>query len=116
MDILFELSRLEDGSGLAWLGYQLVFLKRLLESGYIFFQEVPSGIQIGDIKANPDAIAITLKGRQFIAGWVFTNFETLVTRSMARGRDPAQRRGSLSAARQWRSRRHCGASDHRFLR
>jgi HNH endonuclease len=43
MDILFELSSMQDGEGMPWLAYQLIFLKRLFDSKFIFFQEQPGG-------------------------------------------------------------------------
>jgi hypothetical protein len=67
MDVLFQLSSMPAGQGLPWLAYQMVFLKRLLDAGYIFFQAQPSGMWIGSVKSNPDWIGIAQKGREFVA-------------------------------------------------
>jgi hypothetical protein len=66
MDVLFELSSMQNGEGMPWLAYQLIFLKRLFDSNLIFFQEQPGGSWMGSIKHNPDRIGITQKGRDFV--------------------------------------------------
>jgi hypothetical protein len=67
MDILFQLNLMPVGHGLPWLAYQLMFLKRLLDSGYVSFQDSEGpGAWAGPIKATPDWIAITQKGREFV--------------------------------------------------
>jgi hypothetical protein len=67
MDVLFELNRLPPDGGIPWVGFNLILIKRLLESGFIGVQEIESGQFIGDIKTTPDLIYITPQGRQFIA-------------------------------------------------
>jgi hypothetical protein len=67
IDVLFELNRLPPEQGLPWVGFNLILLKRLLESGFIVVEEIDSGFSVGDIKTTPDLIYITLQGRQFIA-------------------------------------------------
>jgi HNH endonuclease len=67
MDVLFQLSSMPPGQGIPWLAYQLVFLKRLLDARYLFFQEEPSSTWVGTVKSSPDWIGITQKGRDFIA-------------------------------------------------
>ena len=58
-----------------WVGFNLILLKRIIDSGFIAVHEVDSvvsvmGIEtevfVGNIKTSPDIIAITPKGRQFI--------------------------------------------------
>ena len=67
MDVLFELNRLPSDQGMPWVGFNLILLKRHLESGFIEVSEIGSGQWIGDIKTTPDVISITPQGRQFIA-------------------------------------------------
>jgi hypothetical protein len=67
MDVLFQLNSMPPHQGLPWLAYQLVFLKRLFDARYLFFQEQPGGFLMGDVKSNPDWIGITQAGRDFIA-------------------------------------------------
>jgi hypothetical protein len=54
-------------SGMPWLQYMLVLLKRLMDSGFISVHEVSAGSFVGAIKTIPDVIAITPKGYEFIA-------------------------------------------------
>ncbi|MGO9006426.1 MAG: HNH endonuclease [Beijerinckiaceae bacterium] len=67
MDVLFELASMPDGRGIPWLAYQLIFLKRLFDSGFLIYQEVDGGFFAGNVKSNPDLIGITKKGRDFVA-------------------------------------------------
>ena len=67
MDVLFELNKLPPGHGMPWVGYMLIMLKRLLDSGFIGVQEMGASISIGPIKTTPDLIGITQKGRAFVA-------------------------------------------------
>jgi hypothetical protein len=75
LDVLFELER--RGEGMPWMGFNLILLNRIIDSGFIAVHEVDSdsvvtviGIEteafVGEIKTSPDIIAITPKGRQFI--------------------------------------------------
>jgi HNH endonuclease len=72
LDVLFELQK--TGEGMPWVGFNLILLKRIIESGFIAVHEVSvviaMGIEtevfVGNIKTSPDIIAITPKGRQFI--------------------------------------------------
>ena len=66
MDVLFELYKLPYDQGLPWLAFQLIFLKRLWDSGFIEIHEMETGSTIGNLKTTPDTIAITDKGRAFI--------------------------------------------------
>jgi hypothetical protein len=66
MDILFELFHLPPGEGMPWLGFNLILLKRLLESGFMGVHELPSYSSIGDIRTTPDLIYITERGRSFV--------------------------------------------------
>jgi HNH endonuclease len=67
IDVLFELFRSPENTGFPWMGYMLILLKRLLDSGLITVHEIESGSWIGHIKTTPDMIAITMKGREFIS-------------------------------------------------
>ena len=66
MDTLFELNRMPPGYGMPWVGFMLIMLKRILDSGFIFVREASTGM-IGNIKATPDVIFITAKGTAFLA-------------------------------------------------
>jgi HNH endonuclease len=67
LDTLFELGRMPTGQGMPWLSFMLILLKRVLDSGFISVHEISSGMTIGNIKTTPDIIAITPRGREFIA-------------------------------------------------
>ena len=71
MDVLFALNELPPNEGMPWVGFNLILLKRLLDSGFIEVHELTTGdligTLIGDIKTTPDLIYITPRGRQFIA-------------------------------------------------
>lgn len=67
MDVLFQLNSMPVGHGSPWLAYQLIFLKRLFDAGYVFFQETAGAASFaGEIKTSPDWIGITQKGRAFV--------------------------------------------------
>jgi hypothetical protein len=70
MDTLFELYRMPANQGMAWLGFMLFLLRRLIDAGYIEVHPLNFGMSIGTaggaMKTTPDAIAITEKGRAFI--------------------------------------------------
>jgi HNH endonuclease len=67
LDTLFELNRKPAGEGMPWLAFMLILLKRIMDSGFISVHEIPLGFTVGNIKTNPDKIAITPKGREFIS-------------------------------------------------
>jgi HNH endonuclease len=67
LDTLFELNRMSVGQGMPWLGFMLILLKRIIDSGFISIHELSAGLTIGNIKTTPDIIAITPGGREFIA-------------------------------------------------
>jgi hypothetical protein len=66
IDVLFELSKMPPDTGMPWLQYMLIHLKRLMDSGFISVHESSIGSFVGAIKTTPDMIAITNKGREFI--------------------------------------------------
>jgi HNH endonuclease len=67
MDVLFALNQLPHDRGMPWVGFNLILLKRLLESEFIGVHELTTGMLVGgDIKTTPDLIYITPRGRQFI--------------------------------------------------
>jgi hypothetical protein len=67
MDILFELIKLPAGQGLNWPPFNHILLKRIVESGFVLIQEQQGGITLNGMRASPDLIGITTKGREFIA-------------------------------------------------
>lgn len=64
MDILFELFK--SGQGLMWPPFMLILLKRILDSGFIEIHRPKGTISIGGMRTNPDTIALTQKGRDFL--------------------------------------------------
>jgi hypothetical protein len=66
MDILFELFRRRPDNGMPWVGFNLILLKRLLDSGFIGVQTLSSVTIIDGIKTSPDLIFITEKWRAFV--------------------------------------------------
>ncbi len=44
----------------------MLLIKRVIEAGFIQRHETPGQIFIGGMKSNPDFVAITAKGREFI--------------------------------------------------
>ena len=66
IDVLFELSKMPPDTGMPWVQYMLIHLKRLIDSGFISVHELSVGSFVGTIKTTPDMIAITNKGREFI--------------------------------------------------
>ena len=67
MDVLFEVAALPEGEGIQWPPFNHILLKRIIESGFISIQEQEGHVILGGMRANPDIIAITPKGRAFIA-------------------------------------------------
>lgn len=67
IDVLFELFKVPPRHGIPWLGYMLIFLRRLLNSKFIFVQQSGSGFIADGIKSNPDMIGITETGRAFVS-------------------------------------------------
>jgi HNH endonuclease len=66
IDVLIELYTSPPDVGKPWLGFTLVFLKRLLDSEFISVQQLGSFSSIGEIRTTPDLIFITAKGRAFV--------------------------------------------------
>lgn len=67
MDILFEIANLPAGQGIHWPAFNKILLKRIIESGLIVVQEQQSGVFLGGMRASPDIVGITPKGRAFIS-------------------------------------------------
>jgi hypothetical protein len=67
MDVLFDLSRMPPNKGMPWIGFNLILLKRVCDSGFLDVHEL-SGISHTSmgIKASPDIIYLTDKGRAFV--------------------------------------------------
>lgn len=66
VDILFECAK-QKGKQLMWAPFNMLLLKRLIESGYIDYVVTPAGVIIGGMKSNPDYVNITQKGLDYIA-------------------------------------------------
>ena len=67
MDVLFEMASLPDGQTIHWPPFNKILLKRLQEAGLILIREAAASVLLGGMRANPDFITITPKGREFIA-------------------------------------------------
>jgi hypothetical protein len=66
LDILFELGKLADGHGVQWPAPNLIMLKRIIESGFVHVTQGQGGVFIGGMRASPDVLSLTLKGREFL--------------------------------------------------
>jgi hypothetical protein len=65
IDVLFELYRIHT-DGIPWLAFNLILLKRLLDSEFIRLHELSTYSFIGSIRTTPDLIFITPKGCAFV--------------------------------------------------
>ena len=65
VDILFECAK-SNGRPLMWAPFNMLLLKRLIESGYIKYISTPTSVAIGGMKSNPDYIGITKEGLAYI--------------------------------------------------
>jgi len=66
MDVLFELRKQPLNSGLLWPPFFHIFLKRLLDSGFVGVQDSPDEIVIGEMRLDPTKIYLTTRGREFV--------------------------------------------------
>lgn len=66
VDMLFECAKV-PGQHIMWAPFNMMLLKRLIESGYIQYITTPAGVTIGGMKSNPDYILITKKGLNYVA-------------------------------------------------
>jgi hypothetical protein len=66
VDVLFELASLDPDDGIPWVGFNLILLKRLLDSKYIGIHRLSTAIEVDGIRTSPDIIYITDKGREFV--------------------------------------------------
>lgn len=66
VDLLYELINLYPGEKYQFLPFLRLLIKRLLEAGYVTYEETMAQVAMGNIKLNPDLIEITDSGRQFI--------------------------------------------------
>ena len=64
--MLFECAK-ADGQDLMWAPFNMLLLKRLIESGYVQYTTTPDKVTIRGMKSNPDYIRITPKGVAYIA-------------------------------------------------
>ena len=65
VDMLFECAR-SPREHIMWAPFNMMLLKRLIESGYIQYVETPAGVTIGGMKSNPDFICVTQKGLDYV--------------------------------------------------
>ena len=65
VDMLFECAK-ANGTNLMWAPFNMLLLKRLIESGYVLYTITPAGVSINGMKSNPDFIRITEKGIKYI--------------------------------------------------
>ena len=66
VDVLFECYRQPPGGKIQWPPFMKVLIKRLIESEYIEVTERSGGVFISGMKASPEDITITEKGRMYI--------------------------------------------------
>ncbi|HEY49450.1 MAG TPA: HNH endonuclease [Dehalococcoidia bacterium] len=66
MDVLFDLYTTPIGKGIPFPVYLSLLIKRLLDAGFVKIVPIGTGVKIGSIKATPDALLITDKGRDFV--------------------------------------------------
>ena len=66
VDLLYELVELNPGEKHQFLPFLKLLIKRIMEAGYITYEETMAQVAMGDTKLNPDLIKITNSGRQFI--------------------------------------------------
>ena len=65
VDVLFECAR-NKGKNLMWAPFNVLLLKRLIESDYIQYTVTEGMGFIGGMKSNPDFITISPKGLSYI--------------------------------------------------
>lgn len=66
IDVLFVLYSYSEGMGMPWFAYQLIFLKRALDSGFVRFHPAMAGVEVGGLMTSPGTVSITPEGRKFI--------------------------------------------------
>lgn len=66
VDLLYELVELNPGEKYQFLPFLKLLIKRIVEAGYITYEETMAQVVMGNIKLNSDLIKITSSGRQFI--------------------------------------------------
>ena len=64
--MLFECAKV-PGQHIVWAPFNMMLLKRLIESGYVEYGQTPAGVTIGGMKSNPDYIRITRKGLDYVS-------------------------------------------------
>lgn len=64
--MLFECAK-QPGKRLMWAPFNVLLIKRLIESGYVDYTVTPAGVLIGDMKSNPDYITISAKGAEYVS-------------------------------------------------
>ena len=66
VDVLFHLEKAPENVAIQFPSYLILLVKRIIEEGYIKWIKTPEGVKIGGMKANPDYLKITDKGREFV--------------------------------------------------
>ena len=74
VDVLFECYRQPPENAMPWPSYMMLLIKRLIESQYIEVIESRKAVMSGEMKLNPDYLAITETGRIFIESLGLTDF------------------------------------------
>ena len=66
IDILFYLEKGSEGTMIQFPSYLILLIRRIIDEGYVEWIKTPQGVLIGGMKANPDYLKITEKGREFV--------------------------------------------------
>lgn len=66
IDLLYELMKQSLGEKYQFLPFLKLLIKRIIDAGYISYEETMAQVAMGDIKLNPDLVEITSLGRQFV--------------------------------------------------
>ncbi len=66
VDMLFECAKVPE-QHIMWAPFNMMLLRRLIESGYIEYVKTPAGVTIGGMKSNPDYIRITQRGLDYVS-------------------------------------------------
>ena len=64
MDILFELAK--AGGAISWPSFNMILLKRILESGFLHAMSLPGTAQIFGLPVQAVVLSLTDKGSEFI--------------------------------------------------
>ncbi|MDX0449116.1 HNH endonuclease [Sinorhizobium medicae] len=65
IDILFELKKAGFGDGLLWPEFNLLLIKRIIDSGFVDVER-GGGVSIGGMNSSPARLFLTNKGEEFM--------------------------------------------------